>query len=505
MTFSQTRVHCWLTSVVVLLTACSGAGVTTITTDSFTSAPPTTAAQTTTQGPATTENPGAGFGASNAVALGIGDEYFPTLGNPGYDVEHYILDLVFQPDETRLDGLATIQATATATLDAINIDFATLSANAVFVDGVPATFVAAEEDLVITPVAPIAVGEEFVLDIEYGGTPGQARSASIPFGIGWTTTEGQNYVVAEPDAGHTWFPSNDHPLDKATYTFRLNVPDGTTAAANGVLTERITDLGREIFVWEMDDPMASYLATVVIGDFDIVDDPAGSAEASVPIRHVLPAGTTIEDWSGLERTGEMIVFLEELFGPYPFDTYGVAIVDGFGAALENQTLSLIDRNVAGSFFFDIVLVHELAHHWYGNSVSPATWQDIWLNEGFASYAEWLWIERETSRQVLETDIAQEREDFASAGFPPPGEPPVFELFGPAVYRVGAMTLHALRLTVGDATFFEILRMYAADYAGGNATTADFIEIAERVSATELSDLFEAWLYERAIPEFPARS
>ena len=462
----------------------------------------TMATSTTTTAPTTTADAFAGLVAPEPMALGIGDEYFPTLGNPGYDVDHYTLDIVFQPDTTTLDGIATIEATATADLLTINLDFTQLEAVRVQVDGTDADFTSVEEDLVVTPITPIPAGEAFVIDVTYGGDPGQARSAAVPFGIGWQTVNGQNYVVAEPDAAHSWFPNNDHPLDKATYTFRINVPDGTTAAANGNLVERITDLGREIFVWELTSPMAAYLATVVIGDFDIVEDPAGTAESGVAIRHVLPAGTTIDDYPGLERTGEMMNFLEEVFGPYPFDTYGIAIVDGFGAALENQTLSLFDSNLAKSFFFEDVLVHELAHHWYGDSVSPGAWQDIWLNEGFASYAEWLWIERNSSREFMETEIALEREDFDGAGFPPPGEPPVFELFGAAVYRVGAMTLHALRLTVGDDSFFAIMKEHASRFADGTARTADFIAVAEEVSGQDLADLFNQWLFERAVPPFP---
>lgn len=493
-----------IATVAVVLASCSAVATTTSSTSS--QAPTTTVPSsppTTRSAPEPTVDAFAGVEAPESSAAGIGDDYFPTLGNPGYDVDHYTLDLVFQPDTTRLDGVATIEATATSQLTSINLDFASLDVAAVFVDGTPATFASIEEDLVVQPGSPIAAGEAFVIDVEYGGTPAQARSSAIPFGIGWqTSATGQNYVVAEPDAAHTWFPCNDHPLDKATYTFRINVPDTTTAAANGKLVERITDLGRAIFIWEMTSPMATYLATVVIGDFDIVEDPVATADTGVEIRHVLPRGSVIADYPGLERTGEMMLFMEDLFGPYPFDTYGIAVVDGFGAALENQTLSLFDSNVASSFFFEDVLVHELAHHWYGNSVSPGAWKDIWLNEGFASYAEWLWIERESSREFLEQEIELERADFAGTGFPPPGAPPVFELFGPAVYRVGAMTLHALRLTVGDDAFFAILEEHAARHADSTARTADFIAVAEEIHGAELGELFDSWLFERAVPEFP---
>ena len=437
-----------------------------------------------------------------AQTLGLGDEYFPQLGNPGYDVEHYTLDLVFDPDTARLGAVVTIAATATTDLETINLDFSHLTVSAVFVDGNVAGFTAADEELTIAPAAPLDAGAEFVIDVEYSGDPQPIQSAAIPFGIGWQTVGGQHYVAAEPDAAHSWFPANDHPLDKATYTFRINVPDGLVAAANGTLVDQLTDVGRLIWVWELDSPMASYLATVVIGDFVIVEDPAGGAVAGVPIRHVLPAGTTLADWPGLERQGEMVAFLADLFGPYPFENYGIAIVDGLGAALENQTLSLFDSNVARSAYFEDVLIHELAHQWFGNSVSLARWSDIWLNEGFASYAEWMWIEREAGREFMEREIAAERDEYDGAGLTAPGIPPSFNLFNASVYRVGAMTLHSLRLTVGDEAFFEILRTYAATFADQSVTTEDFIAVAESVAGFELDELFEAWLIDPRVPDFP---
>jgi aminopeptidase N len=493
-----------LAGLALAAAACSG-----VTGDSTTTlAPATIPASTpapTSRAPSSTVAPSTGPSQPPnppAQTLGIGDGYFPQLGNPGYDVEHYTLDLVFDPEATRLGAVVTIEATATTDLDTINLDFSNLTVSAVFVDGGPAGFTAADEELTIAPAAPLVAGEGFAIDVEYSGIPQSIESAAIPFGIGWQTFGGQHYVAAEPDAAHSWFPANDHPLDKATYTFRINVPDGVVAAANGTLVDRLTDPGRVIWVWELDSPMAPYLATVVIGDFVIVEDATATAIAGVPIRHVLPAGTAVEDWPGLERQGEMVEFLAGVFGPYPFENYGIAIVDGLGAALENQTLSLFDSNVARSAYFEDVLIHELAHQWFGNSVSLAMWSDIWLNEGFASYAEWLWIERQEGREFMEREIAAERDRYDGAGLTPPGVPPSFDLFNASVYRVGAMTLHALRLTVGDEAFFEILRTYAATFADQSATTQEFIALAESVAGVELDGLFEAWLIDPQVPAFP---
>ena len=496
------------TALFVLVAACSGGADPTTTTApaTTTTAPASTAtlpADSTAAPTSVPELQGAGR-LTEASARGIGDDYFPTLGNPGYDVAHYTLDLVFDPEDRFLAGVATIAATATTDLDIINFDLTRMEASTVFVDGMEAPFTAAGQDLIVAPPTPIPTGEDFVVEVEYSGRPGSTTSAALPFGIGWTTVGDQNYVVAEPDGAHSWFPGNDHPLDKATFTFRITVPDDVAAVANGTFVEKVTDLGTATWIWEMPQPMATYLATVVIGDFEVVEDEAGSAESGIPIRHVLPSGTDLGDWPGIERHGEMLVLLEDLFGPYPFDNYGIAIVDGFGAALENQTISLFDSNLARSGFFEFVMIHELAHQWFGNSVTPTRWQDIWLNEGFASYAEWMWQEHTEGFDAVAREIADERNSFENAGLRPPGEPPVADLFNAAVYRVGAMTLHALRLTVGDEAFHNILRAYAERFAYSNATTADFIDISQEVSGQDLTELFESWLYGETVPDFPSR-
>jgi aminopeptidase N len=478
----------------------------------ITSAPPvattptTTAATTTTTPPTTEAAPDTPAAATvEAVVRGIGDDYYPELGNPGYDVAHYALDLDFDPPTRTLAARATLTATATTTLDSFNLDFEGFEIGALRVDGAAADFARTGEEVTIVPPTPLPSGTEFVVEVEYEGTAGPVPSDAIGFPVGWqNSATGQHYVVAEPDAAHSWFPANDHPLDKATFRFSVTVPDGLTAAANGELLETTAGTEGTTWTWEMSSPMATYLATVVIGDFAIVPDDASTAAAGIPVRNVLPAGTSLADWPGLERQGEMIAFLSELFGPYPFDRYGIALVDGFGAALENQTLSIFDSRIAASALFEDVLIHELAHQWFGNSVSPARWQDIWLNEGFASYAEWLWIEREQGRAALDAGIAAERMSWSfQAGLPAVGAPPPGDLFNGAVYRVGAMTLHALRRTVGDDAFFRTLSLYAERYRDANATTEDFIAVAEEVAGVELDDLFAAWLHEEGIPAFPS--
>ena len=494
-------------AVALIITTCTGSESTTTS-----QVPPDASEPTSTTSPATTTTPANGApptttSSGQTPPFGMGDELFPRLGNQGYDAEHYTIELSFDPTSRNLEASVTLNAVATVDLQAFTLDFAGFDISSLTLDGTAARFTRPGGDkLEVTANAAIPAGEEFSVSIDYSGTPGPAASDAWLENIGWLSIRGDEFVIAQPDAAHSWFPCNDHPLDKATFTYRLTVPDGVTAAATGTLVDENSSAGATTWVWEMTSPMVTYLATVVIGDFAVVEDLDATTDAGIRIRNVLPPDVAANPPEVLERQGEMIGYFEELFGPYPFDVYGIAVVNGLPAALENQTLSIVGRPVLeaenGSILEDF-LVHELAHQWFGDDVSLAAWSDMWLNEGFATYAEWLWIERELGRDVMELMIEQERAAWVEGATIAPGVPGTNQIFAGEVYRIGGLTLHALRLTVGDEAFFETMRTYVARYGGGNATTADFVAVAEEISGQDLTNLFEAWLFEPDVPAFPA--
>ena len=497
-----------LVALALAITACAEAEPTPPNPDPETTvaAPTTSTPATTTTPPTTTTTAPPPPPRDVTALLGLGDSRYPELGNAGYDVDHYTIDLTFDPEPNTINALVSIDATATEPLDAFSVDFVGFEVTTVKVDDEAVSFDRLDEELIVRLPAPLAAGDGFVATIAYNGTPQPVLSQALPFEVGWRTdAAGTSYVVAEPDGGRSWLPLNDHPSDKATYTFLITVPEPLIAAANGTLQEQITDLGWSTWVWESVDPMASYLATVVIGDLAVVPDAASTAASGVVVRNVLPPDLAANIPGPLERQGEMMSFLAELFGPYPFDAYGIAVVEGFEAALENQTLSIFGRGfVEFPSFFETVLLHELAHQWFGNSVTPADWGDIWLNEGFATYAEWLWIEHTKGAAAYEATVNGERNRLALAtDLRPPGNPAAEDLFSVSVYVWGGLTLHALRVEIGDDAFFETLRTYYATYENSIATTADFIAIAEAVSGSDLSDLFDQWLYSEAVPELPS--
>jgi hypothetical protein len=649
-------------------------------------------------------------------AAGAGDAYFPLDGNGGYDTQHYLLDVKYDPATDVLDGVATIRARATQNLSRFNLDLEGLTVQSIEIDGRRVTWRRDGGELIVTPREGIRDDQSFTTVIKYRGIP---ETINDLFGLsGFIHTDDGAMIVGEPKVADTWYPVNDHPSDKAAYTFQVTVPAGLEAVANGILESSKTKHGWTTWTWDAKEPMASYLVTASVGQFnlhayrkdgirfwDAVDPdlysptgsprtgqqfaisqqsqpafkrlartiavPAGGATVSFWIKRdteqnwdfvfveahtaglqdwkTLPdlnghtsddtgsscpywlglhpflehyqtdngdgtctpqgtsghwwavsgesggyeqwkidlaayAGTSVElsisyasddsvqlpgafvddivvstgagttsfendgntfdgwtvpgapagsepnpnDWivgtaantppplgpaidAAFARQPEILKFEASMFGPYPFSAGGGVVDDlsGLGFALENQTRPVYSKGFfTDPFQADSVVVHELAHQWFGDSLAVAKWQYIWLNEGFATYAEWLWSEREGLGTV------QENFDFFyDVVFPPDdpfwlvivGDPGPDLLFDNAIYYRGAMTLQQLRLAVGDRDFFKILRTWGTSRAGDNVTTDEFIRLAEHISHEDLDALFETWLFTPGRPELAAAS
>lgn len=428
-------------------------------------------------------------------AAGLRDPYFPKLGNGGYDVGHYALTLDWDPASGRLTGSAEVTARATQDLSAFHLDLHGMTVGSVTVDGRAAAANRAGDELVVRPRRDIAEGTVFRTVVRYAGVPRAVTDADSSR-EGWLRTPGGAIAVGEPAGSAAWFPGNHHPSDKATYDITVTVPEGLRAVSNGVRTGEHTAGGRTTSVWRSAEPMAAYLATLAVGDLRVTSSRAGSG---LPV--VTAADPAVEARASrlLRRVPELLAWCAERFGPYPFSSTGAVVVpdDRLGYALETQSRPVFPLGQ----FDEATLVHEMAHQWFGNSVSPESWRDIWLNEGFATYAEWLWHEDADGVPVAESF----REAYASDAnwaFPPADPPGPADLFGPPVYERGAMVLHRVRAVVGDETFFRIVRGWAAEHRHGNASTAQFTAYVEEKSGRDLDAVWDAWLYGGTRPPLP---
>lgn len=424
-------------------------------------------------------------GVDDEAALGIGDDYFPDSGNPGYDVASYDLVLDMDDDLVSFEAVATIALRTTEDLDELRFDLDGLTVTKATIDGKKVEQRRAGLDLVLTPEAPLPADEPVVVIVDYEGTP-EPRGSDTLGELGWIGEPGMgSYVASEPDGASNWFPANDHPSDKATFSFEVTTPEGVEAVANGTRTGMKTEGGRTTWTWSPRDPMATYLATVAVGQYTFFE---GTAPGGIPLLsavadEVVEASGKTEVEAMLGQLPAMMTLFAGRFGPYPFETYGILVVDRpLGFALETQTRSLFGSDAWND---PVIQAHELAHQWFGDSVGLDAWEDVWLNEGFATMGEWLWAESDggTGGPPLS----------AGSSLDPPLDPGPDDLFGPNVYQRGGLTLKALRDEVGDEAFFTIMTTWAADNALANATTDDFLDLVERSDGTDTRQLVEAWL------------
>ncbi|MFI2351128.1 M1 family metallopeptidase [Streptomyces sp. NPDC019443] len=440
--------------------------------------------------------------------LGIGDSLFPHLGNPGYDVLAYDIAFTYRGSNTQpMDAVTRIDARAAQRLERINLDFSHGTVRTVEVNGRPAEFMTVGEDLVVEPVAAVEQDSRMHITVTHTSDPtGPAGEG------GWVRTGDGLAMANQADAAHRVFPCNDHPADKAYFTFRITAPKQLTAVANGVRTVKFWTGTNTTWAYQTKHPMATELAQVSIGRSAVLQR---QGPGGLVVRDVVPAADRekLEPW--LKKTPGHLAWMEKNVGRYPFETYGLLIADAAtGFELETQTLSLFERSLFtggkyAEWYVDSVMVHELAHQWFGNSVSPRTWSDLWLNEGHATWYEATYAE-EKAHMPLETRM---REAYmmsdqwrADAGPPAAPKPPTpgqkISLFRPVVYDGSALVLYALRQTIGKGAFANLERAWVREHRDGTATTADFTALASRIAGRDLSAFFAEWLYADRTPRMP---
>jgi aminopeptidase N len=436
--------------------------------------------------------------APSAGADGIGDAYFPLDGNGGIDVVSYDVQDRYRFGSAKLTGRTTLLVQATDDLSSFNLDFL-LPVQSVRVDGVAAAFSKPRpHELQITPTVPLVDGQQFSVRVVYAGHPRRAKYVGER---NWLANKHEVVAMNEPHMAPWWFPSNDHPQDKALMDITITAPKQDKVVANGRRVSRHEHGKLATTHWRAAEPMATYLAFFAAGDFAIDHGTSHGLPWYVAVSKALTASQTRTAMRVMRRTPSVVRVLSRDLGPYPFaQTGGLTTGLSVNFALENQTRPTYPY-MGDSANARSTVVHELAHQWYGDAVSVNEWKDIWLNEGFASFMELRYDELKHHRSAaswLRTayDNTPFNNSFWSTQVADPG---VARLFANAVYYRGAMTLQALRNRVGNTIFWQIMRAWIAQEGGGNGSTADFIALAEDISGENLNSFFQAWIYSTTKP------
>ncbi len=428
----------------------------------------------------------------------IGDPYAPELGNTGYDVQQYTLRLQLDPDEEFIVGDVTIDAMATVdNLGELFLDFVGFEIERLLVNGVAADFYRQDGKLGVLLPNLLVAEEAFTMEIMYRGEPDLSASSFVGFQDGYVGIfypKNSIYVLAEPDGARYWFPNNDHPRDKALFRFEFTVPEGQTAVANGTLVEIIDaaplEDGRSgrTFIWEHTYPMATYLATVAVGEYERIED---RSPEGIALRHYTFANEKGKVVRETAVTGEAIDWMSDLFGTYPYEEYGYVTVYAPGVSLETQTMVLLSTDMIN----ENTIVHELAHMWFGDQVSLDSWGEMWRNEGFATYLSFVWEYREDPEglELYMAGLEQAVKENDKANPTLVRNPPPLELFGFNSYIKGALIVHELRQEMGEEPFWAGLKTYLATYAGSSASDEQFQTIMEGAAGKELDEFFTFWL------------
>jgi aminopeptidase N len=427
-----------------------------------------------------------------------GDPYYPTLGDSGYDALHYDIALRYRPGTRHLTAVTAVRLAPLVRLSSLALDLRGLRVSSVTVDGRPARFSQTDEKLLVRPAHPLAQGRPVTVRVAYSGTTGRPVDNTDAL-FGWISTPNGAIVASEAYGAPTWFPVNDSPADKARYSFTVAVPHGKQVVANGLPVGRpSTRAGWTTYRYAESSPMASYLATVDIGDYTISRFHRGGLPYLTAVDEHLTGAARTRSLAAIAKQPAIIAWFAKRFGAYPFTSAG-SIVDSFDIeyALETQT-----RPIYSPAADESTVAHETAHQWFGDSVTPRYWKDIWLNEGFATYAEWLW-DQHAGGTTIAQQVQRLRAKPASDALwsKPVADPGPAGIYDDVVYERGALTLVQLERRIGTPTFFRLLRTWAATHRYGNGTTEEFTALAARLSGQDLDAFFTTWLRSAGKPTF----
>ena len=436
--------------------------------------------------------------ASKKSSAPVIDPYLPTAGNFGYRVSRYELELEYKVAINRLAGTATVTTVTLAELQTFSLDLSSaLSVAKVTVNGKrPKHFRTDRDKLHITLADRLPAGAAMTVAVRYSGTP---RPKRTPWGeVGFEELTEGALVAGQPNGASSWFPCDDHPSAKASFRIQIATESAYLTLANGKLLSRRARAGMTTWTYEQSEPTSTYLITLQIGPYTR----RRMAKNGVEIFSVLPDRLRREFDHDFGRQPQMMKLFVKLFGPYPLaDGYTVVVTDDdLEIPLEAQGISIFGANHCdGRRGSERLVAHELAHQWFGNSVTAQRWRHIWLHEGFACYAEWLWSDHCGERSADDWARHYHRRLVDSPQDLVLADPGPQDMFDDRVYKRGALALHTLRRRIGDDSFFALLREWTSRYRHASVVTDDFIALAAQYTEDSLRPLWAAWLYSAEVP------
>jgi len=423
------------------------------------------------------------------------DPYVPERGEPDYDVAHYDLDLRYSINSNRLDGEATITVRPHGELRRISFDLSGLRVTKARVDGRNARWQQRGDKVRVEPASPLSARRDVEIRLRYQGNPGPTPSVWGP--VGWEELTDGVLVASQPTGASTWFPCNDLASQKASYRVRVATASAYRVVVNGTLVSRRSSGSTTTWEYAQPEPTSPYLMAVNIGRYE--ERPLGE--------HVLGA-VGVDEAPGFDqafaRLPEMLDLFVDRFGPYPYEAPFTVVLcpEPLEIPVEAQGQAMFGTNHLASRHHRLI-PHELAHQWFGNSVTAARWRDVWLHEGFACYAEWIWSEESGGSSADRLARTHHERLSGLAQDLVVGDPGAADMFDDRVYKRGALALHELRGVVGDDAFFGLLRTWTATHRHGVVTSRDFEDLAAEVAGTSLDRLFHGWLRQAALPTFPS--
>ncbi|WP_238006644.1 M1 family metallopeptidase [Dactylosporangium sp. AC04546] len=431
----------------------------------------------------------------------VADPMYPQYGNPAIDVLHYGLVLDWKPDTKTLTGTATLRLRAAAAVSDVKLDFSkAYTIDGVTLNGTPAGGTVADTKLTVT--GALAKDAFATLVVKYHGTPTTVpmpshRTDAEPLGL-TVTKDGGLWTMQEPYGASTWYPANDQPSDKALYDIAVTVPDGWSAIASG--TAQVPD--GNTFKYSSTAPVASYLTTLAVGKYQ---KETAAGPHGIPLTYWYRAGADDKALPYLRKSPQYLTWLEQHFGPYPFDSGGVLMVPS-ESGMETQqmiTMGLPDYGSDAAFKtgFDADLLHEYAHQWFGDAVTPTNWNDLWLNEGWATYAQHLYTnERDKVTAKAWEEWARGVDARLRQRLGPPGKPKADSFAESNVYICPALMLHQIHEQIGDAAFFALATDWAQKHRDTTQDRASFIAFVNQHTGKDFTSLINTWLDSPTTPK-----